>query len=194
MWMIPQDASPIETYIWKKNIFDDHELSLIKSIGKSVPLIEGGVGNKEVSLTETRRSKVSWIAPRPDTEFIFERIAQSLMTLNKSFYNYSLTHIEDLQFSEYDNTYQGMYRNHTDDGHDSAVTRKLSFTIQLSDSDEYKGGELLLYRFRLDKPEIAQREKGMMIAFPSSTIHEVTPVTVGTRYSLVGWAHGPRLR
>lgn len=192
--MIPQDTSPIETYIWKKNIFNNQELLVIQSLGKSIPLIDGGVGNTEVPLTEARRSKVSWISPRIDTEFIFQRISEVLMQLNKSFYNYNLTHIEDLQFSEYDNTYQGMYRNHTDDGHDSAATRKLSFTIQLSDANEYEGGDLLFYRFKLDNPEIAQREKGMMIAFTSSTIHEVTPVTVGTRYSLVGWAHGPRLR
>jgi len=33
-----------------------------------------------------------------------------------------------------------------------------------------------------------------MIFFPSYTLHEVTPVTKGTRYTLVGWVHGPAFK
>jgi predicted 2-oxoglutarate/Fe(II)-dependent dioxygenase YbiX len=29
-----------------------------------------------------------------------------------------------------------------------------------------------------------------MIIFPSYLVHKVMPVTSGTRYALVGWAHG----
>jgi len=35
------------------------------------------------------------------------------------------------------------------------------------------------------------RALGSISFFPSYTIHEVTPVTSGVRYSLVGWACGP---
>ena len=35
------------------------------------------------------------------------------------------------------------------------------------------------------------RATGSISFFPSYTIHEVKPVTRGTRYSLVGWACGP---
>jgi|SaaInl5LU_22_DNA_1037371.scaffolds.fasta_scaffold00169_1 PKHD-type hydroxylase len=194
MWVIPQELKPNESYIWKRDIFNSAELELITEIGKSIPMIEGAVDNKESPTVDARRSKISWIQPLPHTEFIFDRISHALNAANSSFYNYDLTHIEDLQFSEYDESYSGMYRNHTDDGFDSATTRKLSFTIQLSDPTEYDGGDLLLYRFKLDEPTVAQKEKGLLIAFPSFTIHEVTPVTKGTRYSLVGWAHGPRFR
>ena len=34
------------------------------------------------------------------------------------------------------------------------------------------------------------RPQGSMIVFPSYTYHCVTPVTKGTRYSLVLWANG----
>jgi PKHD-type hydroxylase len=194
MWMIPQDVIPNESYIWKKDIFSKDELLLIKEIGKSFPTVQGAVDNKDVPTESARRSNISWISPHIHTEFIFEKISIALSSMNKMFYNYNLTHLEDLQFSEYDEEYKGMYRNHTDDGFDSATTRKLSFSLQLSNPEDYEGGDLLLYRFKLDEPVKAHKEQGLLIAFPSFTIHEVTPVTRGTRYSLVGWAHGPRLQ
>jgi len=35
-----------------------------------------------------------------------------------------------------------------------------------------------------------KKEQGTLIAFPSHTLHEVTPITEGRRYSLVGWITG----
>jgi PKHD-type hydroxylase len=34
----------------------------------------------------------------------------------------------------------------------------------------------------------------MITLFPSWSLHRVTPVTKGTRYSLVAWVSGPRFR
>ena len=31
---------------------------------------------------------------------------------------------------------------------------------------------------------------GAMVLFPSYLLHRITEITKGTRYSLVGWAHG----
>jgi PKHD-type hydroxylase len=71
-------------------------------------------------------------------------------------------------------------------------TRKLSFTVQLSDTKDYKGGDLVFHY--KSQPVKAYREKGMVVVFPSTMLHEVTPVKKGTRYSLVGWVAGPRFR
>lgn len=73
--------------------------------------------------------------------------------------------------------------------------RKLSVTISLNDPKEYKGGNL---RFDLGPHnDVARyhtckeiRPKGSIIIFPSHTYHQVTPVTSGTRYSLVAWNLG----
>lgn len=74
--------------------------------------------------------------------------------------------------------------------------RKLSMTLSLSDPKDYKGGNL---RFDLGPhrgdnryhtcKEI--RPKGSIVIFPSHVMHQVTPVTSGTRYSLVAWSLGP---
>jgi PKHD-type hydroxylase len=72
--------------------------------------------------------------------------------------------------------------------------RKLSVTVSLSDPKTYKGGNLKFdlgphqkKRYHICK-EI--RPRGSVIVFPSHIYHQVTPVTQGTRYSLVAWNLG----
>mgnify|MGYP006078884707 FL=1 len=62
-------------------------------------------------------------------------------------------------------------------------TRKISMSLILN--DDYEGGELILFDVGPMKQEV-----GTMIFFPSFLPHEVTPVTKGTRYSLVMWFLG----
>ena len=42
-----------------------------------------------------------------------------------------------------------------------------------------------------DKADKGKREQGCCTVFPSYVLHQVTPVTKGTRYSLVAWIGGP---
>lgn len=73
--------------------------------------------------------------------------------------------------------------------------RKLSVTVSLNDPSEYTGGNLRFdfgphfegKRYHTCK-EI--RPRGSVIVFPSHIQHQVTPVTSGTRYSLVAWNLG----
>ena len=41
--------------------------------------------------------------------------------------------------------------------------------------------------------DVAKKDKGTITFFPSHVLHEVTPVTKGTRYSLVSWVQGPNI-
>ena len=71
------------------------------------------------------------------------------------------------------------------------LIRKLSFVLQLSEYDEYEGGNLQL----LDEsgnPYFAPRKRGTIILFDSRTQHRVLPVKSGIRKSIVGWTIGPR--
>lgn len=74
--------------------------------------------------------------------------------------------------------------------------RKLSVTINLNNPEDYEGGNLkfdfgphnnLKNQFH-ECVEI--RPRGSVIVFPSYVYHQVTPVTKGTRYSLVMWTLG----
>lgn len=73
--------------------------------------------------------------------------------------------------------------------------RKISMTLNLNAPGDYEGGILNFdlghhapTRFH-ECTEIAPQ--GSLIVFPSFIYHQVTPVTRGTRYSLVLWAVGP---
>ena len=73
--------------------------------------------------------------------------------------------------------------------------RKISMTVNLTDPKNYAGGNL---KFDLGPHAGKKRYKvceeirpqGSIIIFPSFTYHCVTPVTRGTRYSLVLWSLG----
>ena len=71
------------------------------------------------------------------------------------------------------------------------MVRKLSFAMQLSDPDDYEGGNVQL----LDESGnsyIVPRKRGTIVLFDSRTQHRVLKVTKGTRKSIVGWTVGPR--
>jgi hypothetical protein len=74
------------------------------------------------------------------------------------------------------------------------LTRKISLTLTLSDPKEYEGGDLQFKLRNTEKDKITfikeTREKGTLVFFPSFVWHRVTPVTSGTRYSLVLWSAG----
>ena len=96
---------------------------------------------------------------------------------------------ESLQISKYSKG--EYYKRHQDFGPDTQMTRKLSLTVQLSDENDYEGGDLIFYNHPDEKERVTSvRGKGSVIVFDSRVFHEVTPVTKGIRYSLVKWYHG----
>ena len=76
-------------------------------------------------------------------------------------------------------------------------TRKLSFTLQLSDPEDYTGGELEIEVNSSDDPKktiTLEKERGVLGIFDPRTRHRINPIKSGTRKALVGWAIGPRWR
>ena len=71
------------------------------------------------------------------------------------------------------------------------MVRKLSFAMQLSDPDDYEGGNVQLLD-EAGNSYIAPRKKGSIMLFDSRTSHRVLPVKKGVRKSIVGWTVGPR--
>lgn len=71
------------------------------------------------------------------------------------------------------------------------LVRKLSFVLQLSEPDDYEGGNLQLLD-EAGRSYFAPRKRGTVILFDSRTMHRVLPVKSGLRKSIVGWTVGPR--
>ena len=86
----------------------------------------------------------------------------------------------------YEDASQDHFQPHHDAGQ-FAPTRKLSFSLQLSDPTGYRGGDLVIEGGDL----AACRQRGALTIFSSAARHEVTPVYSGIRTVIVGWIHGP---
>jgi PKHD-type hydroxylase len=144
-----------------------------------------------------RQSIIKWIELNQDTNWLYKKLISQIHKVNQENFDCILKFVENLQFTEYNGGQQGFYLKHDDCGNISGLEnfvdiRKLSFTIQLSNPEDYKGGELVFYNN--DKEFNAPKTKGTIIFFQSNILHEVKPVKKGTRYALVSWVKGPNLR
>jgi len=61
----------------------------------------------------------------------------------------------------------------------------ISFTLFLSDPTVYEGGELIIGSGGVEQS--FKLPTGALIAYPSSTIHRVMPLTSGVRLAAIGW-------
>lgn len=165
-----------------------------------------------------------------DDEAVYECIRPFVWSANENAgWRLDLRHIEMVQFTKYrpnqhynwhidgycdhnsskvlssqDYKSQGMVMpiTETDNPDFIGMCRKVSITVNLSDPEDYEGGDLWLTHLPSDSnsdkletftnPDF--RTKGAVVVFPSWVRHRVTPVTKGTRYSAVAWFNGPPIR
>jgi PKHD-type hydroxylase len=138
-----------------------------------------------------RRSKVRWLGPGASTQWVYDRIWKLAQVANDEMWGFELKGAgENIQLGEY--TQDGHYDWHMDCRGGFSVRRKLTVVVQLSDKDDYTGGDLEVMTSR--KPRQVPREAGTIILFPSYILHRVTPITGGVRRSMVCWLTGPPLR
>lgn len=186
-WGLHTDT--VENWAWIDSIFTPVELNAIINIGNSIELQRAstfGPTNLEV-----RDSFVTFLFPNEVTSWIFQRLTAAVNDINSRFFGFDLTAMEQgLQFTRYQAPGEH-YEWHIDRGMLTG-TRKLSLSLQLSDPSEYDGGELEMWYG--GEPVKASKKRGMITMFPSYVMHRVSPVTKGTRYSLVCWVSGPQFK
>jgi PKHD-type hydroxylase len=179
-----------------RNSFTNDEIAKIIDLCETFPKGKGTVSNEDDNQENTiRDSQIAWVPQNLETMWIYERLAWVARQLNGEFYKFDLYGFaEDLQYSIYDEKYQGHYTWHRDNGFLAHGTppRKLTMVLQLSDPSEYEGGTLEV--FTAPTPEPIEKEKGLISLFPSYTLHRVSPVTKGTRKTLVIWICGPAFK
>lgn len=139
-----------------------------------------------------RKSDVIPVSQNENIE-IYKVIDEALSPIvhyaNDMLFGFNLNSIREYQITRY--KVGEFYKPHID----LATTqykssRKLSITVQLSDSTDYEGGDFKFTSGIPNPPYDALREKGRVLVFPSFLPHEVEEVTKGTRYSIVGWYGG----
>jgi PKHD-type hydroxylase len=186
-WTFQTDL--VENFAWQADLFSPEELDAIIRIGEQIETAKAltggdlGVPNENI-----RKSGTAWMFPNEVTNWIFERLAHASLIMNGQYFGFKLTGMEQgLQFTTYEAP-GGHYEWHIDRGGQFGC-RKLSLSVQLSDPDDYEGGELELWYG--GEPTVIDKQRGMTVWFPSWAMHRVKPVTKGVRRSLVCWISGP---
>jgi PKHD-type hydroxylase len=186
-----EKSSILHSYVYWENFFTNDELNLIVEYCENKKLEDGKV-EKEIN-KNIRKSKINFTQPDEENRWIFNKLNNFVEMINNKFYGFNLTGYNAFQFSTYNAKENGHYNWHVDnffgtqnsDG--TGLHRKLSMTLLLN--DDFEGGD---FEINLSQPEKIDIKKGMAIFFPSFVLHRVTPVTKGTRKSLVIWVEGPR--
>ena len=111
-------------------------------------------------------------------------VNHDILSINRDVYGFDVYEsiVDHVVQNTYKSTNQGEYKWHIDSTNlGEKFTVKLTTLINLSEK-EYSGGKLLLWENRPIEIEALNRP-GSLVVFPSFILHQVTPVTRGTRIS-----------
>jgi PKHD-type hydroxylase len=178
-----------------EKVFSDEEIERITFFERILKLDDAMIGDGAV-VEETRITKTGWIPIDQNTQFLYEKLAHIVGTINYDHFLYDIEWMENIQFTVYNGSEEGggHYNWHRDSGLNgyAPYERKISGIIMLTDSDEYEGGELLVDVMggNQDNALSVELNKGDLFFFDSSCHHIVKPVTKGTRKTLVFWVRG----
>jgi len=187
---ITPNSKKIDTFVWWEGGFKEQQLDWLQSKAKEAAqaAMAGGSLNNEY-----RRSEINWLYNTEETRWVFETLEGIVSAVNADHFGFELTGFgEPLQLTNYCSSKQGKYGWHKDFGN-VGKNRKLSLVLQLSNPEDYEGGQLQLLGDTADIINI-KKQRGHISIFPSWTLHQVTPVVKGTRQSLVIWVSGASFR
>ena len=181
------------TVVWR-GLFTPAELDRLERYCDGLILEQARLSSGSVH--SIRTTKVAWVDRVPDTEFLYQRMEAALLRLNAECFRCDLSGLSPCQFALYQDSDSGYFDWHNDYGRQrdfpQQEPRKLTASLQLSDGASYAGCDL---EVRAAHPiDVAPRERGSVVAFRSTSLHRVTPITRGIRKSLVFWAVGPEYR
>ncbi|MBM3481745.1 MAG: 2OG-Fe(II) oxygenase [Alphaproteobacteria bacterium] len=123
------------------------------------------------------------------------KVLRVISEVNSSYWQFELSGLayDDMPYlMRYTGPRQDKYDWHIDMGRFHSASRKLSFSLQLTDGAEYDGGDLEFFNAAADRATF--RKAGTMVIFPSYWMHRILPLTRGQRDVMVGWVHGPSYR
>jgi PKHD-type hydroxylase len=187
-------AMPVEPFLWWEGAFSEQELNWLQEQAAKADRQAQVGGNLDAEkLSKIRRSQLSWMDKTHDTAWVFDKLGHVASVLNAEFYRFDLSGFGGpLQLTNYDHSEKGMYGWHQDYGGKLSPSRKLSMVLQLTDPSQYEGGSLQI--LTSGEPQNVKKQRGLIAMFPSYVLHQVTPVTSGSRQSLVAWVSGPAFK
>jgi SM-20-related protein len=193
------DAATIFDFLVLPIFFDEQRSKAMVTEMRSAPSIQAPVyGQSASGSVDERVRKVGRQTPSTETIEYVQRRLWEVKPVVEDHFSVSLSESEEPQFLRYR---VGDFFVAHQDGNTGLLrmdseARRVSVVIFLNEQsdlpqeDAYCGGSLVFHDWRGGKGsgELQQaRQPGTFIAFRSETTHEVTPVTHGERYSIVGW-------
>ena len=191
----PQEQS--EWWFYEKNVIDESTICKIENYLEGKDLISNQEMN-DVYDKNIRSSEIYWMHQEGDEDElmpIYTEVAYKMRQINDCMWKYRVNGWEPFQYSQYDESYSGHFNWHIDVhpkfNVDDPDPRKISFSVGLSNINDYDGGDFMI---KIDRNEkVFKLDRGDVIAFPSWMLHKVSPVIKGLRRTLVGWGNGPLL-
>jgi|TARA_B110000908_G_C10249631_1_gene451099 PKHD-type hydroxylase len=183
-----------QQFYWFKDGLTSEELAkfsnLITDLEYQEATILGESGSDGQTQKQVRSSKIKWIPHDKNWDWLYHRFQEMIVEANHELWGFELNDIiEEIQYTEYHASDKGHYDWHQDIGPGNASLRKISLTVQLTDSEEYSGGDLEIWQGG-SNTDSTPRGSGIVIIFPSYMMHRVSPMTSGIRKSLVLWVGG----
>ena len=162
--MIQNDK--FEFVVYRENFLSDSDCDKIIKELDTEELTEGtlagnykdGIVNKNVRQT----LNVNFLDKN-----LFNKVNTAIKIANTQYFNYDVESIDGLRFLKYG--IGGTYNWHTDIGRNECSMRKLTAIIQLSDENDYEGGD---FEFGITDKEGSglikgNKSKGCLLIFPS---------------------------
>ena len=180
-----------QNYYWFEHGFSKEELDKIYRDVATVPFAPATIiGSSDTEqIKQIRSSSIKWIPKNQQWDWLYKKMMELAVQANQVWGFDLISAPELIQYTEYYDTAEGHYDWHQDIGPGTASLRKVSITVQLSEADEYEGGDLEMWQGG-SSVCTAARGAGVVFIFPSYMMHRVTKVTKGTRRSFVLWVGG----
>lgn len=147
---------------------------------------EQGQAGGDVQI-DVRKSRISWV---PVNHWISGIVSHYAYLANAQAWNFDIQREDGIQFTKYG--VGEFYEAHIDTRKLEDNMRKVSIVIQLTDPKDYEGGDFVF----VDGDDVTKPQgfdkRGSILVFPSFLLHQVKPITSGTRNSIVSWFTGPK--
>lgn len=182
--------------------FGQHQIDLLEELVKNYEFQKGETGIRErgeARSDTTNNRDIAYLYPDPNTQGLYDYLENLVHKANQDTYNFNISYVTDpIHYVIYPED-GGHLTWHMDIGAGTVNLRKLAMTVQLSDPDDYVGGDFQIWMGgdeNTDSESVVtlSREKGDVLIFPTYLMHRVTPITKGQRKALVFWTGGEPFR
>jgi PKHD-type hydroxylase len=196
--VVRREKPKLIDYYCKHNAFSEREIRQINRLIRDNKFKDGILTFKDGDKVnhKYRSCEDTWISNNENTKWIYDRIKSIMIEANNEYWNFNIDDLHNLKYIKYNASDEDHVDWHMDINSTYNTEIKIGISIQLSDPEEYEGGELQIvnksfFTYANNKSSISvPKEKGCAILFPSYLLHRVKPVTKGERKCLVIFAYG----